>query len=122
MLDIYDYILGWTIYIAAGTLCYVIFYRATGAIGFKPIANVLRGILLALMFTPWYVSAEGDLLAPAIIVMMLDMVTIGGTSFVRAMVPLVLSIFSAIVIAITGPLIRKAFKKSNTRNVNQQPG
>lgn len=115
MLDIYDYILGWSIYIAAGTLCYVIFYRATGTIRIKPIANSLRAILLALMFTPWYVSAEGDLLAPAIIVMMLDMVTIGGTSFVRAMVPLVLSIVGAIFIALTSQLIRKAISRSRAQ-------
>lgn len=121
MLDIYDYILGWGIYIAAGTLCFVIFYRTTGAIRFKPIANSLRAILLALMFTPWYVTAEGDLLAPAIIVMMLDMVTIGGTSFVRAMVPLTLSILAAIVIALTSRLIRKAFSR-NSSPANQQQG
>ncbi|MDP1930310.1 MAG: hypothetical protein Q8L60_02500 [Gammaproteobacteria bacterium] len=119
MLDIYDYILGWAIYIAAGALCYLIFYRATGTIHFKPIANCLRGIMLAVMFTPWYVTAEGDLLAPAIIVMMLDMVTIGGTSFVRAMVPLVLSILTAMIIGLTSRLIRKAF--SRNRPQTSQP-
>lgn len=120
MLDIYDYILGWGIYIAAGALCFVIFYRTTGAIRFKPIANSLRGMMLALMFTPWYVTADGDLLAPAIIVMMLDMVTIGGTSFVRAMVPLALSVFAAFVIALTLPLIRRAFTGSRTHPANPQ--
>lgn len=119
MLDIYDYILGWGIYIAAGTLCFVIFYRTTGAIRFKPIANSLRAMMLALMFTPWYVTAEGDLLAPAIIVMMLDMVTIGGTSFVRAMVPLGLSIVAAFVIALALPLLRKAFTRSSSHTANQ---
>lgn len=120
MLDIYDYILGWGIYIAAGALCFVIFYRTTGAIRFKPIANSLRAMMLALMFTPWYVTAEGDLLAPAIIVMMLDMVTIGGTSFVRAMVPLGLSILAAFVVALTLPLLRRAFTGSETRQTKQQ--
>lgn len=115
MLDIYDYILGWAIYIAAGTVCYIIFYRATGIIRFKPIANMLRGIMLALMFTPWYVSAEGDLMAPAIIVMMLDMVTMGGTSFVRAMVPLVLSLVVAVLIGLSTGLIKKVFSRPRPR-------
>ena len=30
MLDLYDYIAGWAIYLTAGTLCYMIFYRFTG--------------------------------------------------------------------------------------------
>ena len=118
MLDIYDYIVGWGIYIAAGTLCFIIFYRTTGAIRFKPIANGLRAIMLAFMFTPWYVTAEGDLLAPAIIVMMLDLVTIGGTAFVRAMVPLGLSIVGALVVALILPLIRKAFTRNSVRTAS----
>lgn len=120
MLDIYDYILGWGIYIAAGTLCFIIFYRVTSGITIKPIANCLRGILLALMFTPWYVSAEDDLLAPALIIMMLDLVTIGGTSFVRAMVPLVLSIIAAIIVALTVKPIRTAFSRNRAQTPEQQ--
>lgn len=119
MLDIYDYILGWTIYIAAGAVCYIIFYRATGVIRFKPIANMLRGIILAVMFTPWYVSADGDLMAPAIIVMMLDMVTLGGTAFVRAMVPLVLSLIAAMIVGLATGLIKRAF--SRPRPPSDQP-
>lgn len=107
MLDIYDYVIGWAVYIACGALCYMIFYRFTGMIRFKPMANTLRAILLALMFTPWYVSVDSDLLAPALIVIMLDMVTQGGTSFVRALVPLTLSIGAAVFVA----LFMRPFKR-----------
>ncbi|MDO9318788.1 MAG: hypothetical protein Q7V56_11380 [Gammaproteobacteria bacterium] len=110
MLDIYDYLIGWTIYIAAGALCYIIFYRFTGILRFKPLANALRAVLIAVMFTPWYVSAEDDLLAPAIIVMALDLVTIGGTSFVRAMVPLTLAVLFAVVVALAGRIVQKRFR------------
>lgn len=115
MLDIYDYLLGWTVYIAAGTLCFTIFYRATGVLRFKPLANVLRAVLLAVMFTPWYISPEEDLLAPAIIVMALDLVTIGGTSFVRALVPLVLAVLFAIPIALAGRVIQKKITESRDK-------
>ncbi|MES3006384.1 MAG: hypothetical protein V4751_01295 [Pseudomonadota bacterium] len=107
MLDIFDYLIGWAIYIAAGAICYIIFYRFTGSIGFKPLANSLRAILIAIMFTPWYISPEEDLLAPAIIVMMLDLITVGGTSFVRAMVPLTMAIVLAVFVALAGRLIRQ---------------
>ena len=112
MLDRQDYLIGWGIYIVAGILCYMIFYRFTGAIRFKPLANMLRAILLALMFTPWYVSADQDLMAPALMVMMLDLITQGGTTFVRALVPLVLSLTVAIFLGLTWRLYRIPFRKS----------
>jgi hypothetical protein len=112
MLDIYDYIAGWAVYIIAGTVCYMIFYRFTGVIKFKPLANSLRAILIALMFTPWYVSPEEDLLAPALMVMMLDMVTLGGTSFIRALVPLSMAIVFGILVALSSAVLKRLFKRS----------
>lgn len=112
MLDIYDYLIGWAVYIIAGAFCYIIFYRFTGGLRFKPLANTLRAILIAIMFTPWYVSPEGDLLAPAVIVMALDFVTIGGTSFVRAMVPITLSVLFAVAGALAGRIVQKRLRES----------
>lgn len=117
MLDLYDYVLGWAVYIACGTLCYMIFYGFTGMIRFKPVANVLRAMLLALMFTPWYVSPDSDLMAPALIVILLDMVTVGGTSFVRALVPLTMSMAVAVFIA----LFMRVFKRLY-RHMFNKPG
>jgi len=110
MLDIYDYVLGWAVYLACGALCYMIFYRFTGMIRFKPIANSLRAILLATMFTPWYVNSDSDLLAPALIVILLDMVTVGETSFVRALVPLTMSITAAVFIALSMRVFKRLFR------------
>jgi len=119
MLDIYDYVVGWAVYIACGTLCYMIFYRFTGMLSFKPLANTLRAILLALMFTPWYVSPGSDLLAPALIVVLLDMVTVGGTSFVRALVPLSMSVAAAVFFALFMRLFKRMlryfFQKSDAK-------
>lgn len=113
MLDIYDYIVGWAVYIAAGAVCYMIFYRFTGAIKFKPLANSLRVVLIALMFTPWYVSPEADLLAPALMVMMLDMVTLGGSAFVRALVPLSMAIMFGVLVTLSGALIKRLLNRSH---------
>ncbi len=110
MLDIYDYVIGWAVYIACGTLCYMIFYRFTGMIRFKPLANVMRALLLAVMFTPWYVSPVSDLLAPALIVILLDMVTVGDTSFVRALVPLTMSVSVAVFIALFMGVFKRLFR------------
>ncbi len=106
MLDIQGYLAGWAIYLVAGGVCYLLFYRFTGMIRFKPVANSLRAIMLALIFTPWYVAPDHNLMAPAVLVILLDMITQGGTSFVRAFVPLLLAIILALILALAGGLIR----------------
>ncbi|MCB1648226.1 MAG: hypothetical protein H7A05_02345 [Pseudomonadales bacterium] len=111
MLDLYDYIAGWAIYLFAGTLCYMIFYRFTGRIRSKPLANTLRAVLIALMFTPWYVGPEADLLAPALMVMLLDMITVDTSAFIRAFVPLILSLVFCVLLALSGTFLKQAIKR-----------
>ena len=111
MLGMYGYLISWAIYLAAGGACYILFYRFTGMIKFKPLANALRAIMLALIFTPWYVAADQNLMAPALMVIALDVITQGGTAFVRAFVPLLLAIIFALIIALAGGLIRRAISK-----------
>ncbi|MEX1197224.1 MAG: hypothetical protein WEB57_05110 [Pseudohongiellaceae bacterium] len=100
MLDIYGYLASWAIYLAAGTLCYVLFYRATRWIRPRLIANLLRAIMIALIYTPWTVATDQDLMAPAVIIVPLDMITVGPDAFVRALVPLVLAILLAVAVTI----------------------
>jgi hypothetical protein len=114
MVDIYGYLASWAIYLIAGTACFVLFYKATGIIGFKPLANTFRAIMLVLIYTPWFVAAEKDLMAPAIMVMLLDLITIGGNSFVRAMVPLLVALSAAVVmvwiVGIASAILRRSTK------------
>lgn len=100
MVGIYGYLTSWAIYLTAGTVCYVLFYKATGVIRIKVIANILRGIMLALIYTPWYVAADKDLMAPAVMVILLDLITVGGNAFVRALVPLILAVSVAIAVPV----------------------
>jgi hypothetical protein len=107
MLDIYGYLTSWTIYLAAGTLCYILFYKATGRIRLKFIANSLRGMMIALIYTPWYVSETQDLMAPAVMVIPLDIITVGGDSFIRALVPLSLAVSAGIIAGLAWSLFRR---------------
>lgn len=115
MVGIYGYLTSWAIYLTAGTICYVLFYKATGIIGIKLIANILRGIMIALIYTPWYVAADKDLMAPAVIVILLDLITVGGNSFVRALVPLTLALAAAVALPVlfsVGKLIYRSQARS----------
>lgn len=111
MVGIYGYLTSWAVYLTAGTICYVLFYKATGAISIKVIANILRGIMLALIYTPWYVAADKDLMAPAVMVILLDMITVGGNSFVRGLVPLTLALIAAVTVPILFSIGRYVYKR-----------
>ncbi|MDO8908872.1 MAG: hypothetical protein Q7W55_10310 [Pseudohongiella sp.] len=110
MVGIYGYLTSWAVYLTAGTICYVLFYKATGVIRIKVIANILRGIMIALIYTPWYVAADKDLMAPAVIVILLDLITVGGNAFVRALVPLTLALVAAVSIPILISIGRLFFR------------
>lgn len=100
MLDIYGYLTSWGIYLFAGTLCYMLFHRLTGAIGWRTLAYCLRAIMLALIYTPWYVATDQDLMAPAVIVILLDMITVGPDAFIRGLVPLMLAVIAGLILAL----------------------
>lgn len=112
MLDIYGYLTSWAIYLAAGTLCYVLFHRATRWIRPRLIANLLRAVMIALIYTPWTVATDQDLMAPAVIVILLDMITVGPDAFVRALVPLVLVILLTTAVAISISLFSRGGRRS----------
>lgn len=112
MLGIYGYLTSWAVYLGAGTLCYILFYRATRGLRPKVLANVLRAIMIALIYTPWYVASDQNLMAPAVMVIMLDLITLGDAAFVRALVPLTLAVIVAVLWALSAGLIRRLWRKS----------
>jgi len=85
----------WVIYAAAASLFYWIFWRVTAFKRARWIAYSMRGLMLALIITPWYANTEGTSLAPALMVMTLDAITIGTSAASRAMVPLLLALLLA---------------------------
>jgi hypothetical protein len=62
-------------------------------------AYVLECWLLALLFTPWYVMDDQNILAPALMVFALDIVTVEPAAGVRALVPLVMALFLGLIVA-----------------------
>ncbi len=65
----------------------------------RELAYVLECSLLALLFTPWYVMDDQNILAPALMVFALDIVTVEPAAGVRALVPLVMALFLALILA-----------------------
>ena len=93
-----DYIAAWTAYLVAALVFSVLAWRVLRKLPWRELAYLLECTLLALMFTPWYVIDDQNILAPALMVLALDVVTIEPAAGIRALVPLVLALFLALII------------------------
>jgi len=113
-----NYWLLWTVYLSASAVFFIAFWRLTRFSRFLWLSYLLRAITIALAFTPWYANQQGTVLAPALMIVMLDAITIGGTAAVRSLVPLVLALILAVVIAIIWYFI--AIRKIKNSNKKQK--
>ena len=95
------------IYGIAAAVFYAIFWQITRFPKLVGVSYCLRAVVLALIITPWYVSDQGNLLAPAVIIVVMDAITIGGDAAVRAFVPLFLSMIIALVGVVIMLLVRR---------------
>ncbi|MSR12078.1 MAG: hypothetical protein EXR84_09800 [Gammaproteobacteria bacterium] len=118
-----NYWMLWSIYLLASAAFFVVFWRITRFKSHKWLSHLLRGGMLAVALTPWYANQQSTVLAPALMVAMLDAITIGGTAAVRALVPLVLAVLLAFVVAsvwyvISVKIGRKIIKKQPVATKN----
>lgn len=94
-----DYITAWIAYLLAAGVFSVLAWRVLRRLPWRELAYLLECWLLALLFTPWYVLQDQDILAPALIVFALDTITIEPTAGIRALIPLVMMLFVMLVVA-----------------------
>ena len=97
----------WLVYLAASTFFYSIFWIVSNALNYKFWIYLSRGFLAAIIFTPWYVNIQGGELAPALMIMTLDLITIGAAASTRAGIPLVFSVIILEMISIGLYFFRK---------------
>ncbi|HEY0960813.1 MAG TPA: hypothetical protein VGE69_00475 [Pseudomonadales bacterium] len=93
-----DYIAAWTAYLIAALVFSVLAWRVLRKLPWRELAYLLECWLLALLFTPWYVLDGQDILAPALMVLALDVLTVEPAAGIRALVPLVLALALAMIV------------------------
>jgi len=99
-MDANDYTTAWLIYIGAAVVLSVLGWGFLKRFLPRELAYLLQCWLLALLFTPWYVLEDQELLAPALIVFALDTVTIAPVAGVRALTPLALALMAGLLVAV----------------------
>lgn len=114
------YWLLWGIYLAASAVFFIVFWRLTRFSSARLLSYMVRAFTIAVVFTPWYANQQGVVLAPAIMVVALDAITIGGSAAARGMVPLSLAIVLALIIAFVYYLVnRKKPRKHNRKQYSK---
>ncbi|MBT4161958.1 MAG: hypothetical protein HOC70_06905 [Gammaproteobacteria bacterium] len=74
----YQYLIAWGIYIGFGFLFCLFWWKITSGFRHAGWKDLLRGITVVVIFTPWYVSAAREHAAPAAVVVALDLM-LGST-------------------------------------------
>ncbi|MFT7219462.1 MAG: hypothetical protein ACI8Z1_001077 [Candidatus Azotimanducaceae bacterium] len=71
-LNEYQYIAAWAVYAVAGFAFGASWWRLTRRVDHSGWRELLRGIVVVVIFTPWYISEVHEALAPAIVVVLMD--------------------------------------------------
>ena len=109
--NVANYLLIWCIYLLAAGVFYSLFWKFTDFKNWRGLAYTLRAMMLVMILTPWYVSPAESILAPALMIMTMDVITIEPVAAVRALVPLVLAMIAALLVVIVGRVLARRSKK-----------
>lgn len=83
----------------------------------RDVAYIIQSILAALIFTPWYVFPDQDYMAPALMVFMMDTITISPELGIRGLIPLVMALLFALLVSIMRSVFVRVLYK---RRLKQQ--
>ena len=97
-----DYIFAWLIYLVAATGMSCLSWKMAKKLFWIDLAYVMQVNFMAIIFPPWYVEADGNVLAPAIIIFVMDIVTIETMAGIRALVPMAMAMLLGCILTIIG--------------------
>lgn len=113
-MDSQDYYIAWSIYLTAGVVFSLISWKVMKRYFWREMTYLLESLLLAIIFTPWYVLPEEEILAPALIVFMLDLITVDLTTSIRALIPLVMAMLFGIIVTLVLSIIYRIKRRGQT--------
>lgn len=110
-MDAGDYTTAWIVYSLAALVLAGVSWRVLRRLPLKEVAWLLECWLLALLFTPWYVLPDDTIMAPALIVFVMDAVTVSVESAIRALIPLVLALLSGVLVTVVLSVVTRLWHR-----------
>jgi hypothetical protein len=65
--------IAWSVYVVSGLIFSLFCWRVTRLVAHRGWRELLRGISLVLIYTPWFTSEAHEHLAPAMVVVLIDL-------------------------------------------------
>ena len=91
--DDYQYLIAWTIYVLSAIACCLFWWKVTSFIKRRVWRDLSRGIVVVLIFTPWYAGESAEFYAPAVVVLLMDLLLEGTKSGMKGGLALLVSTF-----------------------------
>ena len=88
-----EYVIAWSIYLLAGLGCCTVWWKITSFIHHKGWRALLRGVPVVLIFTPWYAGESPEFYAPAIVVLLMDLLLEGARAGMKGGIALLVASF-----------------------------
>lgn len=95
-----EYLIAWSIYFTAGAGCWFAWWKMTRIIANRGVRDILRGIAAVLIFTPWYAGETPEFWAPAVVVLLMDVLLEGTASGLKGGVALLMATFLMLIVLV----------------------
>lgn len=93
-----EYLLAWTVYAISGMGCTWVWWKLTASIQNRGWQDLLRGLVMVLIFTPWFTGDDLRIYAPAFLILAMDLLLEGAESGLHGGVALMFSSFFMLVV------------------------
>ena len=116
----YEYVIAWGVYFTAGFGCCVVWWKMTSFISHRGWRELLRGIAVVVIFTPWYAGESPEFFAPAIVVLLMDLLLEGAKAGMKGGIALLFSSF-VMLLVLTARLVRSNRKGTSRPACPERP-
>lgn len=108
LVEQHEYVVAWIVYCLAGIGCMVVWWKITSRLPTRGVRDLLRGIAIILIFTPWYSGDGSDIFAPAFIVFIMDVFFDGAGGGIKSGAALLVGIIMVLIFLVVREMRRKA--------------
>ena len=103
----YQYHLAWVIYLIFCGIFFLVILRFTRAILSSGWRSLIRGMSLVMVYTPWYISEAQDYIAPAFMVVVMELLLGHTENGLAASMALLLAMLLMLALLILKSLLRR---------------
>ena len=93
-------VIAWSVYIVSGLIFSLFWWKVTRLVAHRGWRELLRGISLVVIYTPWFTSEAHEHLAPAIVVVLIDLLLGASDNGLAGSLTLLLAIAGMLVLLI----------------------